>query len=261
MPPGYFQPNPFVVPGASPGTDPYDPTPRKKPGVGPLPFVIGAIVLLIIIAAVVAATSGSGAPPTAPQQQTKEDAALADVISRPDGELDLSKKLNTSKSLKSQSIQAKIKEQVNLSSGFSFLVKEIGDYDSSTVQPAAGKKFVILQLSVGNRAATKDDADDLADGISVSYLDFKLRDSSNKLLSGHPLTQQIVNNPLSSPLALKSGEQVVGRLIYEVAITENEWELTHKETYQKTTDNTTFNVEGRIAVKLEATEATEPPAQ
>lgn len=257
VPPGYLQPNPF----ATPGVDPYDTATRKKPGVGPLPFVIGGVVLLIIIIAVVAATSGSNSGNTSnqqQQQQSNENTGLPDVISRPDGELDLSKTLDTSKSLKSQTVQAKIKEQVNLSSGFSFLAKEIGEYESTTTPPAAGKKFVIVQVSVGNRAAAKDDAEDLADGISVSYLDFKLRDSGNKLLSGHPLTQQIINNPLSSPLVLKTGEQVVGRLIFEVAVAENEWELTHKETYQKTSDNTTFTVEGRIALELEEAEQTEP---
>ena len=50
----------------------------------------------------------------------------------------------------------------------------------------------------------------------------------------------MLNNLLASPTELKPGEQIEGRLIYEVESAEKEWTLVHKETFQKTTDNTTF---------------------
>jgi hypothetical protein len=245
-PPDLFPPNPYAEFTTGPVVDPYDEKGAKKAGGAKIIAVsIAAVALIsIIIAVLVAASQNKPAPQTPQPQQQTEAGGMADVVARPDGSLDLSKRLDTSKSVRSQTVQAKINEQVNLSSGFSFMVKGIDDYDSATIKPSTGKKFVILLVAAGNRAQSGD--------LSVSYLDFKLRDSSNRLLNGHPATQQVLNNLLASPTELKPGEQIEGRLIYEVELAEKEWTLVHKETYQKTTDGTTFTVEGRIAVKLQA---------
>ncbi len=215
---------------------------------------IAGLALIVLVISVVA-TGNSDKPATTnkPAPGLTANPALADIAARPDGVLDLSAKIDTSKSIKPQSIQAKIKEQVNLSSGFSFLVKALGTYDSASAKPVTGKKLIILQVVVGNRAQSEN--------VSVSYLDFKLRDSNNNLLNGHTATQQVLNNSLASPSAIKPGEQIEGRLIYEVEAAETEWALIHKETYQKTTDNTTFTVEASIAVSIKAVDAPiAPPA-
>lgn len=252
--PGYGPQGPYpAAPGQQPGypaapnpyaefmTDPYDSHGPKPPSPGKK-IALAGVGLFAVIAVIGVLVAGS------PQQQTPQtqnnnqqaSAPMADIVPRPDGDLDLTKKIDTAKSLKAQSLQAKTKEQVNLSSGFSFMVEGTGNYTSSTVQPAGGKKFVIVQVAVGNRSEKAN--------IPVSYLDFKLRNGSNELLSGHPLTQQVLNNPLSSPSEIKPGQQIEGRLIFEVNSAEKDWVLVHKETYQKTTDNTTFTVEGRITV-------------
>ncbi len=187
--------------------------------------------------------------PSAPRTTVEQaaDPALADISSRPDGILDLSKKITVESSLKAQSIKAKTKEQINLSSGFSFLIRATGTYDSPNTPPAAGKKFVIVQVVTGNRAAA---GSDTTDDISVSYLDFKLQAKDNSLISGHPSTQQIPNNILASPSALKPGEQVEGRILYEVDAAATEAAIVHKETYRKTSDGSSFTVEGIIAISL-----------
>lgn len=244
--PPYGQPAPgphVYDPFADLRADPYGPPPKKSGGAGKaIAIAIVVIALIGLVVALVAAGS-TGQPQTGtPKTAEPQTAIFGDVISRPDGTLDLSKRVDTATSIKSQSVQAKVKEQVNLVSGFSFLVKDVGTYESSTAKPAAGKQFIIMLVTVGNRADKED--------ISVSYLDFKLLDNKNNLLTGHPATQQILNNLLSSPTQLKPGEQLEGRLVFEVDGTDSEWSLVHKETYERTTDKTTFTVEGKIAVDI-----------
>lgn len=241
-PPGYLGPNPYA--GYNP--EPYEEELAPKPKSGMKPLIITAVaglaLVVLVISITVIAGSDKPATPEKPAAGQTANPALADIASRPDGVLDLSAKIETSKTIRPQSIQAKVKEQINLSSGFSFLVKASGTYNSASAVPATGKKLIILQVVVGNRAQSEN--------ISVSYLDFKLKDSSNNLLNGHPATQQVLNNLLASPSAIKPGEQIEGRLIYEVEAAETEWALIHKETYQKTTDNTTFTLEASVAVKV-----------
>lgn len=234
-------------------------------------ILLGAGSLLIVgaVAGIILLGSKDSQPVQKKPAQQATDTALADVAPRPDGVLNLSKTVDTSTSIKPQSIQAKLKEQVNLSSGFSFLVKDAGLYDSAVSKPAAGKKLIILLVVVGNRVKPDDACSSQSQqssqsssancGFGVSYLDFKLKDSSNNLLNGHPATLQILNNPLAGPSEVLSGSQTEGRLIYEVEAAETEWTLVHSETYRKTTDNTTFTVEGRVAVIIKPAAAQDTP--
>lgn len=226
-------------------TIPYQPpVTRNKPASKKLVLVSGGLLMLFLIG--VAVMTMNNDAPSEPTKTTIQEAdpALADISSRPDGILDLSKKITVESSLKAQSIKAKSKEQINLSSGFSFLVGATGNYDSAATPPANGKKLVIVQIVAGNRA------DDNSDSLSVSYRDFKLQTDDNNLVNGHPSTQQIPDNILASPSALKSGEQVEGRIIYEVDAAATKATIVHKETYRKNSDGSSFTVEGLITVDL-----------
>lgn len=247
-----YQPNPYS--GYNP--NPYPGEIERKPQRGgpKKPLLIVIIISVILLGAVVGillisnqdtpATNNKPATTTTTSQQAGTDDAGADVVPRNDGQLDLSVPVDTTQSIKEQTVKAKIKGQVNLSSGFSFMVNKIEPYTSTNpaVKPGDGKQFVVLSVVVGNRSK--------ATGISVSYLDFKLRDTDNNMLTGHSSTQEIINNALANPTALKPGEQITGKIVYEVDATDNSWVLVHKENYQKTTDNTTFTVEGDIVVTL-----------
>jgi len=179
---------------------------------------------------------------TPDNKSTTTSNAGKDVLDRSNGELDLSSRISLNKALKAQKIQAKAKQQVNLSSGFSFMVNKIEDYTSPnpTTKPAEGKKFIVVTAVVGNRLDTGN--------LSVSYLDFRLRDQNNTTLPGSVITNEILNNTLSSPTELKPGEQLTGKVIFEVSVTDTSWVFKHSESYQKTTDDTTFIVEGEIVV-------------
>ncbi len=250
-----LQPNPYsgYNPNAYPGE--VD-SPRAKGGKAPNKLIFGVIagiVVLAVLAAVAIALTGNknSGTSTTTTPSTNSNAG-DDIVPRSDGQLDLSAKVDTTTSIKEQTVKAKTKEQLNLSSGFSFMATKIETFTPSdpNVKPAAGKQFVAVSLAAGNRAQSNT--------LSVSYLDFKLRDNDNNLLAGHPSTQAILGNALANPTSLKPGEQVTGKIVFEVDATDTDWVLVHKESYQKTTDNTTFNVEGDAVVSLKSTTTTSP---
>ena len=255
-----MQPNPYS--GYNPNPYPGEvTTPVKKGSPSKAIFVVIAVVMILAIAAAYGVyllnnrgTSTKSQPST--NTQSNQVDASADVVPRSDGQLDLSTKVNTVTSVKEQTVKAKTKEQINLSSGFSFMTTKIEPFTSGdpNIKPGKGKQFVTASLAVGNRAQSST--------ISVSYLDFKLRDNDNNILSGHSITQTILGNALANPAALKPGEQVAGKVVFEVNATDTDWVLIHKETYQKTTDNTTFTVEGDevVSTKSDTTTAPAPPA-
>lgn len=246
----------------TPGYNPYSFTeeynlspPKKGPGKIIL-IIIGVLGILAILIVILTLSTGGGNPNNPSQQnqntnQSNEQAAK-DVVPRSDGKLDLSSRIALNDSLKAQTVQGKIKEQVNLSSGFSFMANKIEEYVSPnpTTKPTDGKKFVVITTVVGNRNEKSN--------LSVSYLDFRLRDESSTIIAGHVTTNEILNNPLTSPIELKPGEQTTGKIVFEVDATDTDWVLKHSETYQKTTDNTTFNVEGEIVLNLLANTASDP---
>ena len=221
----------------------YSPQPVKK---GPNKGVIIAILILGVLAVLIVALTviptGSDNKNKSPQSQNNTNSSQAnkDIVDRSDGTLDLSSRITLNQSLKAQDLQAKIKQQINLSSGFSFMVNKFEDYTSPnpTTKPADGKKFIVATAVVGNRLNSGN--------LSVSYLDFRLRDDDTKVIPGHVITNEILNNPLSSPNELKPGEQITGKIIFEVNATDTSWAFMHTETYQKTTDNTTFEVAGEV---------------
>jgi hypothetical protein len=229
--------NPYPYPGEA----------TKPRSSGPNKMVLGVVAVIIIVGILFAVLSagGGGNTPTTTQSQgqtTNQTKTAADVVPRSDSQLDLTSRVNLSKSLKAQSIQAKTQEQVNLSSGFSFMATKYEDYTSTNpaTKPAEGKKFIVVTAVVGNRNDTNN--------ISVSYLDFRLRDQSNVLIAGSITTNELLANPLTSPTELKPGEQLTGKVVFEVNATDTTWVFKHSETYQKTTDNTSFVVEGEIVL-------------
>jgi hypothetical protein len=239
--------NPYPYPGEVP----------KRKGPGKIIFIGIVVIALIAIIAVAASMSSGGGNKTGTTQQpstTESNKTAKDVEERDDNKLDLSVKTNLSKALKAQTIKANIREQINLSSGFSFMVTKIENYTpaSSSIKPAENKKFVVVTAVTGNRLESGN--------LSVSYLDFRLRDESNTAIAAHgATTNEILNNTLSSPSELKPGEQITGKVVFEVDATDTNWIFVHSETYQKTTDNTTFTVEGTIVLTLPLTSNTVTP--
>jgi hypothetical protein len=242
--------NPYPYPGE------YDRAPRKKPNKAIFIIIGGAVLLVVIV--VVASLSSNGNNQNNTQQPTTDQSTaktVKDVEPRDDNQLDLSVRATLSKSLKAQTVKGSSQQQLNLSSGFSFMVTKVEAYTSSNAAtvPAAGKKFIVVTAVVGNRLDSGN--------ISVSYLDFRLRDPNNVAIAPNgTATNELLNNPLASPSELKPGQQLTGKLVFEVDATDSNWVFIHSETYQKTTDDTTFSVEGQIVVNQSTSGATTPTA-
>lgn len=225
----------------------YSPQPVKK---GPNKGVIMAILILgiltvLIVALTMVPTDGNNNDnQTQNQNNNTSNETNKDVFDRNDGTLDLSNRINLNQSLKAQKLQGELKQQINLSSGFSFLVNKVEEYTSPnpTTKPTDGKKFIVVTAVVGNRLNSGN--------LSVSYLDFRLRDAGNNAIPGHVTTNEILSNELSSPSEIKPGEQITGKIVFEVNTNDSDWVFKHSETYQKTTDNTTFIVEGEIILDI-----------
>lgn len=207
--------------------------------------IVGGVVLLLIILIAIVAASGSGSSSNVLKRGTTGAlAALPEVVSRPDGSLDLTRRVDTGKVLRAQKVETSgLNKQVNLTSGVSMLVGAVGNYNATSGNvAAAGKKYIIILVTIGNSS--------LKDNISLSYLDFKLLDKSNKLISPSAMTQQILNNSIAYPTEIKPGNQLEGRLIYEVDGSEQDWVLSHKESYHKSSDDSTFYIESKIGINL-----------
>lgn len=211
-----------------------------------LAIVGGGLLLLVILITVVAASSSSSSSNGRSRSSTGALAALPEVVNRPDGSLDLSRRVDTSKVLRAQKIETNgPNKQVNLTSGVSMLVGAIGNYNATSGNVAAnGKKYIIVLVVLGNSS--------LKSNISLSYRDFKLLDKSNQSITPSPMTQQILNNPLAFPTEIKPGNQLEGRLIYEVSGSDQNWTLSHKESYHKSSDDSTFTIESKIGITLKA---------
>jgi hypothetical protein len=250
--PNGMQQGPPQSPGYNPYafTDEYAMPPVKKAGPSKMILagigILGLVAVAILVLTMTSNTGNNSNDGNTQDQGTTTSTSTAnkDVVDRSDGLLDLSSKITLSKTLKAQSLQGKVKQQVNLSSGFSFMVNKLENYTSpnDTTKPADGKKFIVATVVVGNRLDTGN--------LSVSYLDFRLRGADNTLIAGHVVTNELLDNKLASPSELKPGEQITGKVVFEVNASDTSWVLKHSETYQKTTDNTTFNVEGEIVVDI-----------
>lgn len=266
-PPGAYQ-GPQMPPAGAPGYGPqqahtsgYNPNPypgefeTKKP----LQFrkivtVVASLVMVLLLVAVVLKIVDDSRHINVTDDKSKANPGTTsnadnggtgdDLENRSDGKLGLSTRTDGKSGLKEQSLQAKVNQQINLSSGFSFMVTEVKDYTpaDTTVKPAEGKKFISVSVVAGNRTNSRD--------IDMSYVDFKLRNAKNELLTGDNATLKALNNQLASPTTVKPGMQINGIIVFQVDAAAVEWALVHTETYQKVTDGSSFNVQGSIVLQL-----------
>jgi hypothetical protein len=247
-----LQPMQSPMMGYNPYPYPDEFTATKK---GPNKLILGIIAIVVIVGSIFgflafngdnSDNNGNTGDNTQNQGTTNNNSADAskDIAPRTDGKLDLSSKINPSETLKPQNLQGNMDEQVNLSSGFSFMATDATSYTSTdgNVTPSAGKQFIVITVVIGNRTENTT--------FSVSNSDFRLRGQDNTMTAPSVVTSQITNNTLSNPNELKSGQQITGKIIFEVPSTQSSWALQHIETYQKTTDNTTFDVKGEVGIVL-----------
>ncbi len=133
-----------------------------------------------------------------------------DVMDRPDGTLDLSNLIDTDKTIKNQSIKAKIKQQVSLSDGLTYMVTAVErNYVSSSkyFKPNAGKEFVRVSFVVGNR--------DKKTSLYLSSSQFKAKNSAGGLRAAEYATDEDVADAMVAQ-EIDGGKQVKGSYVFQV---------------------------------------------
>lgn len=132
------------------------------------------------------------------------------VVSRSDGTLDLSKLIDVRTALKSEDLQAKMNEQINMSDGISYMVTGVQrNFTSSSpsLQAKAGKELVKINLVIGSRMKS-----------GTAYIDstfFKLKTSAGGLQAAENVAASDVPDALINE-SLTPGKQAKVAIIYEV---------------------------------------------
>lgn len=175
--------------------------------------------LLIIIASVVAGLvavlvgsyfllfSGSNNPIG---NITSSITGSADVVDRPDGTLNLQPLIVPSDTVKNQDLQGKLNQQINLSSGMSYMITKVDRNYTSTarfLQPGRNKELVKVSIVVGSRKKTGD----LYLGSSFLTL---INSANGEVLPEFASPDEVTDAFQGGSIA--SGKQVKGVLIYEV---------------------------------------------
>jgi hypothetical protein len=212
------------------------PAPSHEPAFAPPAFTTPSVhkgpnkmVVLIIIIAVAVAAIGTGVYFLFFNGGNSLIGALtgtADVVDRSDGTLDLSNLIDNQKTIKEQTVKGKIKQQINLSSGTSYMVTSVDRNVTSTstfVKAGPGKELIKVNIVVGNR--------DKDTNMYVAISDFQLRNSAGGLQSPEFVTADEIAGALESQ-DLASGKQVKGALVFEVDKNEKLSALITDDTYQ-----------------------------
>ena len=215
-------PQPQTAPSHEPTFAPPMHTPTVKKGPNKM-------VVLIVMIAVAVAAIGTGVYFLFFNGGNSLIGALtgtADVVDRRDGTLDLSNLIDNQKTIKEQTVKGKINQQLNLSSGVSYMVTGVDrnvTSSSSFVKPKAGKELIKVNIVVGNR--------DKDTNMYVALSDFQLRNSAGGLQSPAYVTANEIAGALESQ-DLASGKQIKGALVFEVDKNEKVSALVTDDTYQ-----------------------------
>lgn len=169
-------------------------------------------------------TTGSSSSSTG--NQAKGYDGIKTVEPLKNGKLNLNPTFDNNTDLRTQTIKAKVSEQVNMSDGNSFAVTKVErNYQgANNIKPYAGKEFVALTIAYGNRRAE--------DKGAISKGDLKMRDSAGKdeLYSlATPLSS--TGNFAVEDYDLPPGEQKTGILVFEVNKDEKPLTLVYKQSY------------------------------
>ncbi len=162
-----------------------------------------------------------------------------DVVDRPDGTLDLSKLIDMQTTAKEQTITAKLMQQVNLSDGMTYLVKNVErNYVSPSKYVAAGtgKELIKVNVVVGNRKNSG--------SIYFSTTTFQAVNSAGGRISAEFVTRDSVPGAFVGT-ELDPGKQYSAFLLYEVDKDEKVSALTTEEKYEN------YSTKEKITLKSE----------
>lgn len=194
--------------------------------------IIGVVALVVIIVGVAAyflwgrqnspstSNNNSQSQPSGPVEYS----SLKTTEPLKDGKLTLSPQFVATEAIQTQTVTAKVGDQINMSDGISFAVSKVerGWVAPTGSKPRSGNEFVALTILYGNR--------DAEDSQYFSATALKLHDSTGKEQYDSfvtPLSKD--GNFPSEPL--EPGEQRTGILVFEVKIGEAPLDVFYDEAY------------------------------
>ena len=214
------------------------PAPKNKKKL--VMIVAGVVVVVLIVGGVLIATGGAKKVPG-----LKTITGTSDVQDRSDGTLDLSNLIDRQKSIKSQDLKAKVKQQVNLSDGTSYMVTSVErNWQSNDKynQPDAGKEYIRVKIVIGNRSQTG--------SVYASSSMFQLKNSSGGLQDYVYVTDAELPDRINSD-TINAGKQVSGSIIYAVDTGEKGLSLVTNDEYESIGTATKQRVTIKSEVSLE----------
>jgi len=134
----------------------------------------------------------------------------SEVVDRSDGTLDLSDLVDKQGSIANQDVKAKLKQQVNLKDGTSYMVTAVERNWTSTsryTKAAAGKELIKVSMVVGNKSKEGQ--------VYVSSSMFKVKNSAGGLQSAEFISKTDLAEALQGQ-DISPGKQAKGVLIFEV---------------------------------------------
>ncbi|MDB5166175.1 MAG: hypothetical protein JWM37_247 [Candidatus Saccharibacteria bacterium] len=200
------------------------------------------VVLGIAIAAVLLLTKKGGSSNPVSNAVSSVTGGTKDIVSRPDGTLDLSTLIDEQTSIKEQTLKAKPNQQINQVDGLSYMVTGVHrnfTSNSTYVKAGPGKELVKIDLVVGNRQKSGDQY--------ISSSNFQARNSAGGLQDSEYVTTEDESDALDSQ-NVAPGKQIKGSIIFEVDPNE-EVTLVSINKYKNYTDNKEVTVQSEVALK------------
>lgn len=219
---------------------------QAQPYLLPSSSMSGARKLSILIAVVFVLIGVVITTAVAFKKDTNDSAAtssqVSDVIDRNDGTLDLSALISRNETIKTQELTGKLKQQLNLSDGKSYMITAIERNFVSpvtTFKPADGKEFVKVTVVFGNR--------NKEESILVAPSAFELLNSATTLYKPKTVTDIDLPSVFKQD-TLASGKQIKGDIIFEVTKDDKLLSIVTDDKYKNNATNEDIRVSSKISI-------------
>ena len=234
---------PIGTPVATPPAAPMPSTVKPKKKHRKLKILIVVLIVLLLVAGAAGTYWKSRHPTVKIVYPATVGNGVPDTQNPVNGKLVLTPAIVPQATTKTQTVNGKVGQQLNMSDGFSYMVSKVVDYTSTdpTNVPSAGKKFVAVTIVGGNRSKTGN--------IIFSDTFFQVRDSAGNMLDSNFIGDELPNNSFSTLATLKTGEQQTGIAVFEVPNDSSKLTLVYKKQYQNSTNKSVFTVEGDVPIR------------
>lgn len=204
-------------------------------------FIIGGIVAGVLVVGAAAYFLLGNNNPIA--NVVNSVTGTPDVMDRSDNTLDLSNLIpDVDNTIKNQDVKAKLKQQVNLSNGMSYMVTGVTRGYAPTsrfLKASSGKEFIKVDVVIGDRS--KDET------IFASVAVFKFKNSAGGLQDAEYVSESDMPGALKGQ-EVDPGKQITGSVLFEVDKDE-QGSLVTSDKYEKLGTKEQAVVASEVALK------------